>query len=122
MNRILIVDDEALLLQSLDKALKGEGHEVRIAETGGAALAEISDYSYQLCFLDIYLPDLNGVDVMKQINAISPKTKVVMMTSGTIAGSTKETIERDAYLFIPKPFDLLQIKMLTKRILEEKGL
>ncbi len=120
MDKILIVDDEGLLLQGLGKALKTDGNEVMTAETGGAALTKIADADYQLCFLDVFLPDIDGVEVLKQIKNISPQTKVVMMTAGIITNNMKETIEKDAYFFLPKPFDLLQVKMLAKSVLEKR--
>ena len=117
--RILIVDDEPLLLQGLGKALQNDAAEVVTRETGEAALKEVSSSEFHLCFLDVFLPDMNGTEVLKRIMALSPKTKVIMMTAGSINNSMKETIEKIAYMFITKPFDLLQVKMLAKRIIEE---
>ena len=74
-----------------------------------------------LCFLDVFLPDMNGTEVLKRIAAISPQTKVVVMTAGIVTDSMKELIEQNAYLFIPKPFDLLQVRMLARRAIEETG-
>jgi len=118
MKKILVVDDEQLLLQGLGKALQTAATEVITVETGEAALTEISASSCHLCFLDVFLPDMDGTEVLKKIAAISPKTKVVVMTAGIVSNGMKESIEKNAYMFIPKPFDLLQIRMLAKRILE----
>lgn len=118
MKRILIVDDEQLLLQGLGKALQTEAAEVITAETGEAALAEISSAPFHLCFLDVFLPDMEGTEVLERIRTLSPKTKVVMMTAGTITSAMKENIEKNAYMFITKPFDLLQVRMLAQRIVE----
>ena len=117
--RILIVDDEPLLLQGLGKALQNDAAEVVMRETGEAALKEVSSSEFDLCFLDVFLPDMNGTEVLKRIMALSPKTKVIMMTAGSINNSMKETIEKTAYMFIAKPFDLLQVRMLAKRMIEE---
>ena len=92
---------------------------VRTAETGGGALAEIASSAYHLCFLDVFLPDIDGVEVLKRIKVLSPKTKVIIMTAGIITDGMKESIEKNAYMFIPKPFDLLQVRMLVKMILDE---
>jgi DNA-binding NtrC family response regulator len=119
MKRILIVDDESFLLDGLEKALKTDSTDVMTVETGNSALQEIAASPYQLCFLDLFLPDVNGVDVLKKIKEFSPKTKVIVMTAGVVTQSMQENIEKDAYMFITKPFDLLQVKMLTRRILEE---
>ena len=121
--RILIVDDDQLLLRGLEKAFQNDVSEaiteVVTAETGEAALAKIASAPCHLCFLDISLPDMDGTEVLKKIRAASPETKVIMMTAGIVNSAMQENIERNAYMFIPKPFDLLQIRMLAKRIVEE---
>jgi DNA-binding NtrC family response regulator len=122
MKRILIVDDELLLLQGLGKALQTDATEVVTVETGEAALKEVSSSEFHLCFLDVFLPDMNGTEVLKRIAVLSPKTKVIMMTAGSINNPMKEAIEKIAYMFITKPFDLLQVKMLAKRIIEQPTL
>lgn len=119
MKKILIVDDEPLLLQGLGKALRSVATEVMLVETGEAALTEIASSPCDLCFLDVFLPDMDGTEVLKKIRGISPGTKVVMMTAGIISNAMRETIEQNAHMFIPKPFDLLQIRMLARRLLEE---
>lgn len=123
MKRILIVDDEQLLLRGLEKVFRTDEWEaiteVATAETGEAALAKIAASPCDLCFLDIFLPDMNGTDVLEKIRATSPQTKVIMMSAGIVSNTMKESIEKNAYMFVPKPFDLLQIKMLAKKIVEE---
>ncbi len=119
MKRILIVDDETFLLQGLGKALQSTFTDVKTVETGRSALQEIASSLYHICFLDIYLPDIEGVEVLNKIKEISPKTKVIMMTAGVITSSMQECIEKNAYMFLTKPFDLLQVRMLAKSLLEE---
>ena len=119
MKRILIVDDEQLLLHGLEKALQAVSTEVTTAETAEAALTKIAATPCQLCFLDIFLPDRYGTEILPEIKTISPKTKVVVMTAGVISNAMKEVIEKNAYMFITKPFDLLQVRMLAKRGIEE---
>ena len=121
MKKILIVDDDDLFLEGLDKVLQTASTEVKTVETGNAALQEIEASQYHLCFLDLFLPDLNGVEVLKRIKETSPQTKVIAMTAGVVTSHMQEIIEKDAYMFITKPLDLLQIRMLTRRILEESA-
>jgi len=120
MKRILVVDDDTFFLQGFDKALQTPFAEVKSVETGNTALLEIaSSPYYQLCFLDLFLPDVDGIEVLKKIRELSPKTKVIVMTAGIVTNSLQESIEKNAYMFITKPFDLLQVKMLARRIIEE---
>ncbi len=119
MKKILVVDDEPLFLQGLGKALQSDSTEVKTVSTGQAALEEVTATPYQICFLDICLPDLDGVRVLNRIKEISPQTKVVMMTAGVVNSAMQESIEKNADMFLPKPFDLLQVKMLAKNIMEK---
>lgn len=122
IKRILVVDDEPLLLQGLGKALETDRAEVKMVQTGEMALKEIVSSSYNLCFLDVFLPDMDGLEVMKRIKEMSPKTGVIIMTAGVVDEDMKKTIEKNAYMFITKPFDLLQVRMIAKRALEEAAL
>jgi len=118
MKRILVVDDDSFFLQGFDKALQTVSPEVKTVETGNSALLEVASSAYQLCFLDLCLPDLNGVEVLRRMKEVS-QTKVIVMTAGVVDNTMQESIEKDAYMFITKPFDLLQVKMLARRIIEE---
>jgi len=119
MKKILLVDSEAFFLQVLKRALQGPSMEVKTVETGKAALQEVAAFPYHLCLLDIYLPDLDGIEVLKRIAEISPKTKVIIMTAGDITSNMQQIIEKHAYMFLSKPFDLMQLRMLTKSITGE---
>lgn len=116
--KVLVVDDEPLILYGLSKALENENVEVTTAATAKEAIEKVGSSFYNLCFLDICLPDLNGLEVMKKIQELSPHTKVAIMTAGQISEDMKRTIEEKAYLFIAKPFDLFQIRTTVKRALE----
>lgn len=124
IKRILIVDDEQLILEGLSKALHKlcnfQG-EIKTVGTAGEAIDEISSCFYDICFLDIKLHDSSGLDVMKKINEISPETSVAIITALAMNGNMKRTIEEGASLFIPKPFDLSLIKVFVKQVLEEDG-
>ena len=117
MKRILIVDDEAFLLQGLSRALQNSSTSVTMVETGADALAEVASANYHLCLLDLFLPDLDGIVVLEKIKKISPQTKVVIMTAGVVNNYMKNVIEENAYMFITKPFELIEIRLITKRAL-----
>ena len=119
MKKILVVDDEPFFLQVLNRALQNPSTEVKTAETGREALQEVAATPYHFCFLDICLPDIDGTEVLKKIAEISPQTKVIMMTAGEITDGMKQVIEKYAYMFLPKPFDMIQLRMLTKGVPEK---
>lgn len=114
VKKILIIDDELLIRQGLAKAIRDKGIEVKTVNTGSDALLAISSCFFDLCFLDIRLPDANGLDIMKKIKDISPDTKIIIMTACDIYNEIKDSLEKSAYMFVEKPFDLLQIKEIAK--------
>ncbi len=120
MKRILIVDDEPLILYGIAKTLHGLA-EVRTVTTGDGALSEVRAFFYDLCFLDIYLPDMNGLDVMKRVKEISPETRIAIMTASHVNENMKRAIKAEADYFVAKPFKLPKIKMIAKRALEGRG-
>jgi len=114
MQKVLIVDDERLILNGLSKSLSNNSTEIKIVETGNDALKEIASCFYDLCFLDIYLPDINGLEVMKKLKETSPSTRIVIMSARNISDDMRKEIEDNAYHFIGKPFDLSQIKTISE--------
>lgn len=81
MTKILIVDDEKLILYSLSKTLGQGGAEVTAVSNGKDALSEIQRVSYDICFLDVQLPDANGLELMKTFRKLSPLTHIIIMTA-----------------------------------------
>lgn len=116
--RILIVDDESLILLVLSKLLAAEGTEITTVTNGKDALREIAAHHYDLCLLDVYLPDLNGVDIMQRIKDISPHTKVAIMSGSYLDHSVRRVIKENAFCFISKPFELSEVKAMAGRALE----
>ncbi len=122
MKRILIVDDEKLILSQMSEALyiccdfKGE---IRTVENGNDAINEVSRCFYNICFLDLNLPDIDGLEVMKKIKLTTPETNIVIMTGAFINDEIKKEIDEGASLFTDKPLDFCKIESFMKQVLEE---
>ncbi len=116
--RILIVDDDPLILYAISKAICRDGVEIDAVSTGEEATARINSCPYDLCFLDIYLPDLDGLSIMYRLKEISPETKVVIMTASYVDDDMKKAIDDNADYFIPKPFEIFQIRAITESALK----
>jgi len=121
-NYILVVDDDQLILYALAKVLKDNGYEAATAATATEAIEKLSYCPYDLCLLDVHLPDLNGLDLLKIIRDMCPKIKVVIMTashldSTELDGSFYKAIENGASQFIPKPFSLCDITDVVQEVL-----
>ncbi|MBU0968646.1 MAG: response regulator [Proteobacteria bacterium] len=121
---ILIVDDNELILFGLAKALSHESFNVTTADTGTAALEKLSSCRYDLCLLDIHLPDFNGLDLMKFIKDMCPDTKVVIMSasyfnSATISEDLQQATSNGACRFVAKPFSLCEITEVVRTLLDQ---
>ena len=81
MTKILLVDDENLILYSLSTTLRHDGSEVTAVANGKDAMSEIGRLPYNICFLDVNLPDANGYDLLKTMQQISPATRIIMMSA-----------------------------------------
>jgi DNA-binding NtrC family response regulator len=112
VKRVLIVDDEPLIRSGLSKALKVLAV-VETADSGAQAIARVNTRFYDMCFLDVFLPDVSGIDVMRHIQKTSPNTKIVVMTAYADE-TTREIFQREAYRFMEKPLDLSEIKEIVE--------
>jgi len=115
---ILIVDDENLILHALSSAFRRDDMTVRIAASGKNALEELEKNVFHLCFLDIHLPDMNGLDIMKKVRKDSPSTKIVVMTATEVDPEMLKSIKENANLLISKPFDLDRVKGFVEHFFE----
>lgn len=107
--RLLVVDDDALVGWALEKAAATRCADVSVAATGADALAALRRAEIDVAFVDIHLPDANGLDLLREIHEISPATRLVVLTSDASASNRERAFERGACQFIEKPFELSEI-------------
>jgi len=112
--RILVVDDNPLILISMSRFLKKISL-VKTVSTAEEALDVIKEQHYDLCFLDVTLPGMTGLDAMKLIKELSPNTKVAIMTGTLLDEAMREQVDDYAYTFLEKPFALSDIEGVAKR-------
>lgn len=119
MNRILIVDDDTAIKRSFSTLLQGMGLEVVGAGTGKSALEIIRRGGTSLVFLDLKLPDMNGIKILEQIRDFDENILVIVITGYASVESAVEAIRLGAYEYIKKPFKSDTIKVITKLALEK---
>lgn len=115
MERALVIDADQLIHYAISKALHPYFPEVKAVSTGDDALREISSCFYDVCFLDIFLPGLNGVPLLKKIREQSPDTKIVIMTGDSVDDALKKEIEGSFFSFLPKPFEISDLKAVARQ-------
>jgi len=102
---ILIVEDERLLRLNLRDRLRREGYTVREAETGAMALDALRDEEPDLILLDYRLPDMTGIDVLRQIRELHRDTTVIFVTAYSSIGGAVEAMKLGAHDYLNKPVD-----------------
>jgi len=122
MSTILIVDDEKNLRQVLRNALEAEGHAVLQAAAGQEALDRFAEVTCDLVLLDMILPDLNGLQVLRRLKRQAPDVPVVIMTAYSEVRGAVEAMKAQAADYLCKPFDLDEFRVVVQRCLETASL
>jgi len=118
---ILVVDDEKDICTVLSNSLSQEGYRVLTAHNGKMALQLTKKEKPDLILLDIKMPIMDGIEVLKKIKRIKRKPVVIMLTAYGTLETARKAMKLGAYDYITKPFDLFFLKSLVKEALGEAG-
>ncbi len=102
--------------QALKAVLEERGYRVVTAETGAEAIARVREKHFNIIFLDIRLPDVDGTQIFEQVKTIDPEVAVIMMTGYSEEELVRRAISRGAYTCIYKPFDIERVLTLVGEI------
>ncbi len=119
---ILVVDDEKDICMALNILLTKEGYAVKEAYNGEQALEQIKKENFDVVMTDIKMVKMDGFEVLKQVQKVSPETAVIMMTAFASVGSAVEAMRAGAADYITKPFLNDEIRMTIKRLLQSREL
>jgi nitrogen regulation protein NR(I) len=108
MGNILIVDDDAQLRQSFEKILTAEGHAVKTASSGEAAIAMVKAAVPDLVVMDVRMPGMNGLEAFRVMHEIEPKLPVIIMTAFGTTETAIEATKLGAFEYVLKPFENIQ--------------
>ena len=122
IEKILVVDDDDLSRSYLSEALQRSGYSVDNASDGQEAVSMTDKQYYDMVFLDMRMPRMNGLKVLERVKKASKETIVVMMTAYGSIESAVEAMQKGAYDYIIKPFSLENIELLLKRVQERQKL
>lgn len=117
--RILVIDDNAAVVNLLAASLSAEGHTVVSALTSDEGLELVTRIQPDLVLLDVVLPGMNGIEVLKRVRAINPKTRVIMLTGNVDPSDVRKALELGALAYVDKPFDFTHLKSLVAMALRE---
>ena len=117
---VLIVDDNAGLCKTLSFVLGRKGYGVTTANDGAEAIAIVEERPFDIVFMDVIMPFMNGVETYERMKVIRPEAMVVMMTAYAVEDMVQEALNNNAYTCLYKPLDMAEVLRLIKEIKEGK--
>jgi DNA-binding NtrC family response regulator len=122
MTKILVIDDEDSIRNTLQEILEYEKYEVDLAAEGAAGLEFIKQNSYDVILCDIKMPGLDGIEVLERVIRLQPDCPVIMISGHGNIDTAVEAIKKGAYDFIEKPLDLNRLLITIKNALDKSTL
>ena len=119
--RVLVVDDEPAVRQSLERALALEGYQVELAEDGRAALERLEDSCHDAVILDLLLPGIDGVEVCRRLRRTGDRTPILMLTARDRVQSRVEGLDAGADDYLVKPFALEELLARLRALGRRRG-
>jgi len=120
--RILVVDDEEIVIRSCLRILGDGEYEVEAVQDGGEALRRIEENHYDVLVLDIMMPKIDGLEVLRRVKEAHPDIDVIMITGLSQIETAVQTMKLGAFDYLPKPFDPDALKLVVERALERRRL
>ncbi len=120
--RILIIDDEEIVLDSCQRILRRGGYEIHTATDGTAGLELVREFAPDVVFVDLKMPGISGFEVLQRLRDEDPTIVTIVITGYATVSTAVEAMQKGAYDFIPKPFTPDQLRLITQRGLERRRL
>ena len=116
---ILVVDDKKIIGDLFDFTLGYSGHKITVVDKAQAAYAAVRGQNFNIAFIDIVMPEKDGVEVLKELKRLSPQLPIVMMSGYSLDDKKKSAGELGAVACLKKPFDIDEVKALIKSVLNK---
>lgn len=120
--KILVVDDEPIVCLSLTNWLQEENYLAKAVQDGPSAIDAIQQENWDIVLLDLKMPGMDGLEVLRKIKEIAPQIVVIMMTAYASVPSSVQAMKEGAYDYIIKPLDVEELTLMLKKIVEHQQL
>ncbi|MEM1573360.1 MAG: response regulator [Candidatus Methanomethylicaceae archaeon] len=117
--RILVIDDDPDIREGISEILRNSGYEVDAVETATEAIKKSEENAYHIAFIDIVLPDMNGIEVLKKLKDRIPKTRKVIITGYATLENAVEALNLGANAYLIKPVKPEDIIKITEKMMKE---
>jgi len=112
---ILVVDADPDIREALSDMLRHEGYRVKAVGNGAEALQRIRQAHYEVALLDIRLPDLDGLSILRVMKRLDPRLPIIVLTGYATVENTIETLVKGAFAYLIKPYNQEEIKAILRR-------
>ncbi len=119
--RVLVVDDDPDLAETIEEILTGRGHSVTLARDGETAVDLFRRQPFDLCFMDVALPGSDGVECFLQIRQLWPRARVVMMTGYSVQDLLARALSAGAMAVLHKPLDVGRILAMLESVAGQRS-
>ncbi len=120
--RILVVDDELAMREALRDWLNEDGYEVGLAGSGEEAITLVNKGHWDIMFLDLKMPGMDGIETLKKVKEINPEIEIIMMTAYATIDTAVKAMKEGAFDYLVKPFEPDEIQIQINKIMERREL
>lgn len=120
--RILVIDDEDSMCNFMEIMLSKEGYEVATAPSGRDGIARLKDENYDLVIADLNMPEMTGIDVLKEVKSFKSDQEMIVMTAFASVDTAIEAMKQGAADYITKPFKIDEIKLVIEKSINRRRL
>jgi two-component system response regulator AtoC len=118
--KILLIDDEAPSREALTLLLKSADYDVKSAGSGNEAFELLAEDGFDIIITDLFLPDLDGIDILKQVKSASPAMEVILITGHASAETAVRAMKEGAFDYITKPLNIDELRIILGKAVEKR--
>src|SRR5918912_2536865 len=122
MADVLVVDDEESVATTIEAILRLDGHDVLAVTSGTEAIRLLNERQFDVVLTDLRLADIDGIDVLKEVQRTSPDTAAIMLTGYASLESAVAALRSGAYDYLMKPSDVDELRATVNRAVERRQL
>ena len=122
LSKVLVIDDEEIVLDSCLQILSSGDYEIQTADNGLLGIQMVEEFRPDLIFVDLKMPGISGFEVIEKIQDIDPAIVTIVITGFATINSAVEAMQKGAFDFLPKPFTPAELRLITRRGLEKRKL
>ena len=121
-SKVLVIDDEEIVLDSCLQILASGNYEIRTADNGLLGIQMVEEFQPDVIFVDLKMPGISGFQVIEKIQEIDPSVVTIVITGFATINSAVEAMQKGAFDFLPKPFTPDELRVITRRGIEKRKL